>query len=97
MPRNKFTSETAREAALKASPRGQSEKTKAWLELGDSFQSDFADRAKMIMAAADDETFMKYYSALIELFKPKLARTEISGEIDTTITEIRRTVISKKA
>lgn len=96
MARNKFTSETAREAALKASPRGPGEKTKAWIELGGDFKGAFAERAKSIMAASDDETFMKYYAALIELFAPKLARTEVTGDIKTEITEIRRTVISKK-
>lgn len=97
MPRHKFNSETAKQASLLAPPRGPGEKTRAWIELGGDFKGAFAERAKKIMAEADDETFMKYFSALIELFAPKLARTELTGEIKAEITEIQRTVISKKA
>lgn len=30
------------------------------------------------MMSADDEAFMRYYSGLIELFKPKLSRSDVN-------------------
>lgn len=49
------------------------------------------------LKAIEPKERAKIWVNLQEYIRPKLARTEISGEIDTTITEIRRTVISKKA
>lgn len=46
--------------------------------------------------AMDGKDFSINYLAAVEYFKPKLARTELTGEINAQITEIRRTVISKK-
>ncbi len=58
-------------------------KTKAWEALGDFFTDAGAERAKKIMLKANDKDFMVHYQNLIELFKPKLARTEteLSGSI----------------
>jgi hypothetical protein len=60
-------------------PKGAvSEKTKAWESLGDFFTQEGAGRAAEIMMSADDEAFMRYYSGLIELFKPKLSRSDVN-------------------
>ncbi len=55
-----------------------SEKTIAWNNLGDFFTQEGAERAKNVMMGADDEAFMRYYSGLIELFKPKLSRSDVN-------------------
>jgi hypothetical protein len=52
----------------------------------------FIEEIKMM----DGKDYANNYLAAMEYFKPKLARTELTGEINTQITEIRRTVISKK-
>jgi hypothetical protein len=60
-------------------PKGaKGEKTKAWESLGDFFTQEGAGRAAEIMMSADDEAFMRYYSGLIELFKPKLSRSDVN-------------------
>lgn len=60
-------------------PKGaKGEKTKAWEQLGDFFTDEGAERAKNIMMSADDEGFMKHYSNMIELFKPKLSRSDVN-------------------
>ena len=53
-----------------------SEKRKHWEQLGEWFTTEGAQRAKEIMMKSDDEAFMNHYKNLIELFKPKLQRTE---------------------
>ena len=56
-----------------------------------------ATKAITEIATLDSKDYLTAYLSLAEYFKAKLSRMEVSGEIDTTITEIRRTVISKKA
>jgi hypothetical protein len=55
-------------------------KTKAWEALGDFFTEAGAERAKEIMMSSNSKDFMNYYCMLIELFKPKLARQELTGK-----------------
>ena len=63
----------------KGKPKGAlNEKTKAWDTLGNFFTEQGANRAAEIMMSADDEAFMRYYSGLIELFKPKLSRSDVN-------------------
>ncbi len=61
--------------------KGQVQKrTKAWDQLGEFFTQAGAERAKKIMVNADDKEFMTYYDKLIEYFKPKLQRTDLTSD-----------------
>lgn len=71
-------------------------KTLQWEELGHSLLTGHSKRANQILNDCDDEVFMDNYTKLLEYFKPKQARTEVKVEGEMGITEIRRTVISKK-
>jgi len=73
-----FDKKTASKAGAN-SKRGKGKRTEAWEALGAYFTSTGASRAMRIMSQADDDQFMEYYSKLIELFRPKLARTEIDA------------------
>ena len=60
--------------------------------------SDHAEQVKAILdkaAKTDPELFMRYYSMLLEYFKPKLARSENdnknSGAIDVRVSYGRKT------
>ena len=58
-------------------PKGAvSEKTKAWERLGEFITENGAERIKTILASCEPEDFIKYYTALLEYFKPKLGRVE---------------------
>lgn len=58
----------------------KNKKTIAWTHLGGFLTENAAERAKDIMMDSDDTDFMKYYVMLLEYFKPKQARTELTGE-----------------
>jgi hypothetical protein len=61
--------------------KGQVQKrTRAWDQLGEFFTQAGAERAKDIMIKADDKEFMIYYDKLIEYFKPKLQRTDLTTD-----------------
>lgn len=57
-------------------------KTIAWEELGKFITESGAQRAVEILLDpdTDDETFMKFYTLLLEYFKPKLARQELTAK-----------------
>ncbi len=58
-------------------PKGAvSEKTKAWENLGEFITETGAERIKTILASCEPEDFIKYYTLLLEYFKPKLGRVE---------------------
>lgn len=60
-------------------PKGAiNKKTRAWNLLGDFFTEAGAERAKEIIIQADDKEFMMYYEKLLEYFKPKLNRTDLT-------------------
>lgn len=62
-------------------PKGAiSEKTKAWENLGEFITESGAERVKLILASCEPEDFIKYYTTLLEYFKPKLARSESKVE-----------------
>ena len=61
--------------------KGQVQKrTRAWDQLGEFFTQAGAERAKEIMINADDKEFMAYYDKLVEYFRPKLQRTDITTD-----------------
>jgi len=68
----------------------------SWESLQNYLIGKGAEKFIIELQAMEGKDFTINFLASMEFFKPKLARTEISGEIDTTITEIRRTVIGKK-
>jgi len=61
------------------------EKTKQWEHLGEAIKTTHADRLNAILDSCDDDTFIKHYSSILEYFQPKLARTEIKGEVEIGI------------
>ena len=70
-------------------PKGAvSEKTKAWERLGEFITENGAERIKTILASCEPEDFIKYYTALLEYFKPKLARTEskVESKVEGSLT-----------
>jgi len=71
-------------------PRGRPEGAKGkrtieWEKLGDFITDEGAERAARIMRECSDEDFMKYYRDVLEYFKPKQQRQEISAEVETVI------------
>jgi len=71
----------------KGRPQGAvNEKTKQWEALGDAIITEHAERFNAILEHSDDENFQKYFMMILEYFKPKQARTEVSGNLDTTVT-----------
>jgi len=65
-------------------PEGsKNKKTEEWEQLGDFLTEEGAERAKGIMRDAQDNAFMRYYTMLLEYFRPKHQRSEVKQE--TTI------------
>jgi len=72
---------------IKGKPVGtKAEKTKAWEALGESIVTIHAERFNSILHSSDDENFQRYFTMILEYFKPKQARTEVTGEIDSKVT-----------
>lgn len=63
----------------------KNEKTRQWEALGETIVTTHAERFNELLSRADNELFAKYYMQILEYFKPKQARTEISGQLDTTV------------
>lgn len=69
-------------------PKGAvSAKTKAWEQLGEFLTQAGAQRAVEIMMSSDEEDFMKHYSNLLEYFRPKHSRSDIT-QTNTGVQEI---------
>jgi hypothetical protein len=69
-------------------PKGAvSEKTKAWENLGEFITESGAERVKLILGSCEPEDFIKYYTTLLEYFKPKLARSEskVESKVEGTL------------
>lgn len=60
----------------------KNKKTLEWEALGESIINEHAERFNHILSISADDVFMKYYIPVIEHFKPKLARTETSGDLN---------------
>lgn len=56
------------------------QKTKDWILIGEIFKGEFTERAIEIMNNSDDETFMRHYKDLLEYFKPRMSRVEVSEQ-----------------
>jgi hypothetical protein len=63
------------------------EKTKAWENLGEFITESGAERVKLILGSCEPEDFIKYYTILLEYFKPKLARSEskVESKVEGTL------------
>jgi hypothetical protein len=58
----------------------RNKKTLAWEELGEFFTTAGAERARDIMLNSNDKDFIFYFDKLLEFFKPKLQRTDITTD-----------------
>lgn len=67
-------------------PGTKSKKTLEWEEFGRELLEKGMPRALDILSTCEDEDFMNNFTSLIEYFKPKLARTELSHKGEQTIT-----------
>ena len=73
-----FTDKGKASEAGKKSKRGPSEKTKLWEALGEMLTNQGAERVLRYLNTCNDETFIKHYKDLLEYFKPKLQRSDIT-------------------
>lgn len=68
-------------------PKGsKNAKSIQWEALGDSIVSTHAERFNKFLASAEDEDFAKYFTQVLEHFKPKLSRTENKSDIKEEVT-----------
>lgn len=55
-------------------------KTLQWEALGQALIETHSSRANEILATCDDDVFIDNFNKLLEYFRPKLARTELTGK-----------------
>jgi len=60
-------------------------KTQQWDELGAKIVGEGAERFMNVLDGLSDEDFTKNYLQILEYFKPKQQRTEIKGDIKSTV------------
>jgi len=60
-------------------------KTIEWEQLGEAIQNEHTERFNKILNNLPDDKFSDKYLQILEYFKPKQQRTEIKGELDSTI------------
>jgi hypothetical protein len=58
----------------------KNKKTLQWEALGKFITEKGAEKLMKVLEAQDDKEFIKSYGAILEYFKPKLARTELTGK-----------------
>ena len=67
-------------------PKGAlSYKSIAWDRIGEYLVGEGAEKYLSIISKLDDDKFAREFQAILEYFKPKQQRTEIKGDVDTTI------------
>lgn len=65
-------------------PKGhKNQKTILWEQLGDWFLNDGASKFITEVQKLEGKEFVQSYSMMIEFFKPKLQRSEISADIQS--------------
>ena len=57
-----------------------SAKSRAWEELGEYIGSAGAQRYMDALKALEDDKFIEKFTYVLEFFKPKLARSEVTGK-----------------
>ena len=68
-----------------ATKKGKHEKTKAWEALGESIVTTHAERFNSILQSSEDENFQRYFTMILEYFKPKQARTEVDMKAEVKV------------
>lgn len=72
-----------------AKPKGaKHEKTKQWEALGEAIVTTHAERFNDILEKSDDSNFQKYYTMILEYFKPKQQRTEVDAKVEVIEREL---------
>lgn len=61
-------------------PGTKNERTKQWEELGKALVDRHAERANRVLDNLEDDKFIDQFGKLLEYFKPKLARSEVTQE-----------------
>jgi transcriptional regulator of nitric oxide reductase len=56
-----------------------------WERIKDAFLTVHTERANRILATLEDEKFLDAYLKMLEYFKPKLARSEVTNTDNTQI------------
>jgi len=56
------------------------EKTKAWERLGHYIANEGADQYMAYLMESEPKDYMQRFESTLEYFKPKLARTELTGK-----------------
>lgn len=70
----------------KGRPKGSvSEKTRQWDALGEAITTKHTERFNRILCGCEDDKFMALYLQTLEYFKPKLGRTEHTGQDGTPL------------
>ena len=69
-------------------PGAQTKKTKQWIALQESIVGMGAERFNKYLHECNDKEFITAYLQILKYFKPKLARTEIKEDNETTITVV---------
>ena len=70
---------------LKGSPN---KKTKLWNELGEYIVNEGAEKYMDYLKEMENEEFLKRFEAILEYFKPKQARTEVTGKDGEALTVV---------
>ena len=79
--KNGYSDRKVASEAGKKSKRGKSEKTKQWELLGERITNKYTERVfKYLDTIKDDAKFMVAYMNLLEYFKPKLNRTDLTND-----------------
>ena len=70
----------------KGKPKGiKNKKTLEWEQLGEAIQNAHTERFNKILENLPDEKFSDKYLQILEYFKPKQQRTELTGKTEHTI------------
>jgi hypothetical protein len=65
----------------------KNERTIQWEALGKSIETKHVDRFNKVLSKMDDDTFAKNFLQVLEFFKPKLQRSEVSAKVDNQVTQ----------
>ena len=69
---------------------GKNERTLQWEALGESIMAVHTKRFNEVLTAMDDSDFADNYLKILEYFKPKIARTELTGADGESLTTVVR-------
>ena len=64
----------------------KNERTLQWEALGHALLTEHAERARELLAQLPPDKFLDHYGKLLEYFKPKQSRSEVSSTNDTHVT-----------